>query len=885
MSLDAERWARLKDEFARLAALVPADRESRLATIARSEPDFSEQLRNLLAGDEQADDRLRHIDLITTPAAAGSGGALGSGAADPFALAGTIVSHFHVLDVLGAGGMGVVYRAEDMRLRRHVALKFLLPQYSLDTVAKERFLHEARAASALDHPNVCTIHEVGESDTGQLFLAMPVYAGETLKEHIARAGALPTAAALAIARQTLLGLAAAHGAGITHRDLKPANLMITPDGTVKILDFGLAKMKDLQLTQPALRPGTVAYMSPEQLAGAPLDHRTDLWSLGVVLYEMLTGVRPFGGGHDLSTLYSILHEPPAPPSTCSAGVPPWVDELVAALICRDLDERCATAADALATIEVGAGQPPHAAGRSVLSRWRGRMTTAPRAAGRSLLSRGRGRVATALSLAAAIALAAGAFAAVRSLGSADTPAPAPAPADPAPGSLAVLPFIDTTPGEEEEYFAAGITEEILNALAQLPELRVTARTSSFAFRGTNLRARDIARQLGVAAVLEGSVHRAGDQLRITTRLIDARSDSHIWSQTFDRGIDDIFAVQAEIARTVATALKVRLVPGPQAAAPPTRDIAAYERYLRGLFHWNRRSTQDVRQAILFFEQAIQLDSTYAQPYAGLALAHAVLQLQDASVSAADELAAVESAAARALALNPYLAEAHAARAYSYHWQWRWDDAEREFNQALSLNPAYATAHQWYGEHLTKMGRGREGEAEMRTALALDPLSLVIHNDLGIVLMLSGRFDEAIAQLERVHAMDPAFSIPLQVLHRVHLLTGDAAAAADAGRRWAELSGVADPADIELLARATRDTLLLAGATEVLERWSRGPAPRWSDIAMYYALMHEHDRSIMALQRAFESRTPMLAQLKVAAWLDPLRSDPRVIAVLRQMAFP
>jgi Tfp pilus assembly protein PilF len=389
----------------------------------------------------------------------------------------------------------------------------------------------------------------------------------------------------------------------------------------------------------------------------------------------------------------------------------------------------------------------------------------------------------------------------------------------------------------------------------------------------------------VAAVLEGSVHRAGDQLRITTRLIDARSDSHIWSQTFDRGIDDIFAVQAEIARTVATALKVRLVPGPQAAAPPTRDIAAYERYLRGLFHWNRRSTQDVRQAILFFEQAIQLDSTYAQPYAGLALAHAVLQLQDASVSAADALAAVESAAARALALNPYLAEAHAARAYSYHWQWRWDDAEREFNQALSLNPAYATAHQWYGEHLTKMGRGREGEAEMRTALALDPLSLVIHNDLGIVLMLSGRFDEAIAQLERVHAMDPAFSIPLQVLHRVHLLTGDAAAAADAGRRWAELSGVADPADIELLARATRDTLLLAGATEVLERWSRGPAPRWSDIAMYYALMHEHDRSIMALQRAFESRTPMLAQLKVAAWLDPLRSDPRVIAVLRQMAFP
>lgn len=858
--LNAQQWSQLKDVFAEATTRDPAERAQYLIDLARTDAELSRELELLLAADEQANARLEHLDLITSPASPADS-QTEAVPRDPFGLAGQTVSHFRVLDVLGAGGMGVAYRAEDVRLGRKVALKFLLPQYSLDVTAKERFLHEARAASALDHPNVCTVYEVGRSEHGQLFLAMPVYAGETLKERLERAGPLGVEDAVSIARQTLLGLGAAHDAGITHRDLKPANLMITPDGTVKILDFGLARMKDLHLTHPGLRLGTVAYMSPEQLDARPLDQRTDLWSLGVVLYEMLTGTRPFGGGHDLSTVYSILHEQPAPLSSLRPEVPAGIAAITAKLLSKDASARYPAAADVVAELDGSA--PPTPA--------RVRMLVA-----------GRPHVWPVLML--LLIVVAAAFAAFQVMKGSDGGATAVASA-PESGSIAVLPFLDVSPGQNQEYFADGITEEILNALAQLPELRVIARTSSFSFKGKDVSAREIGRQLNVRALLEGSAHRSDDRVHITTRLIDARTEAHIWSHTFASSLGDVYAVQTEIAAAVAEELRVRLVPGPVPGAPPTRSAEAHERYLLGLFRWNRRTVQDLLQAITFFEDAIRLDSTYAQPWAGLALAHAVLIPLPTYASPPGSLARVEAAAARALQLNPYLAEAHAALGYAYHWHWRWDDAERELNSALALNPRYATAHQWYGEHLTMMGRSAEGIAHMQHAIALDPVSTVAHNDLGILMMLDHRYDEAMAQFERVLRMDPAFSISLFLLHRVHMLAGHPGAAADAGRRWAELTGMIDPGDLITLAHATADGADHTAALAVLDRWEHRDSPRWTDIAMYYALLGEHDRAIAALDIAIQQRAPLLTGLGAAPWFDPLRDDPRMAALIRAMRYP
>lgn len=870
----SDDWAALEAAFATLVDLSPEARAERLAQVTSADPELGARLATLLAADADADRRLRRYDLLSTAPDASAPPPGDPPLADPLGISGRSVAHFRVLDVLGSGGMGVAYRAEDTRLGRTVALKFLLPQYALDAEARRRFVQEARAASALEHPNVCTVLEVGESEHG-LFFAMPAYAGETLRQRLARTTALAVADAVDIARQILLGLGAAHAAGITHRDLKPGNVVITPDGTVKILDFGLAKVRDLHQSTPGVRPGTVAYMSPEQLQGRDVDHRSDLWSTGVVIYEMLTGARPFGAGHDLSTLYSILHDEPAPPSSLAA-VPPRLDAVVAGLLRKRPDERFASAADALAALaDIDAAATPARATHPPLRRW---VTgSAPHGLPRRRVRRSmHARAATLLGTLLVLVVAALAVPALRR-SAADRAAAAGERA-----SVAVMPFADTSPARDQAHLGEGVAEEILNALTQVNGLRVPARSSSFAFKGTDAPLSEIARQLDVRTVLEGSVHRDGNRIRITVRLVDARGNRHLWSQTFDRRISDIFAVQAEIAGTVAEALRVRLAP-PATAQPPTRNLVAYELYLRGLFHWNRRTSQDLGQAIDFFTQATQHDSTYAQAYAGLALAYAVLQPMHPSTP--DTLERGHAAATRALALDPTLAEAHAARGYAFHWQWRWSDAERELQRAIALNPAYATAYEWYGEHLVKMGRTDEGEELVRRAIVLDPLSLVAQSDLGIVLMLSRRYDEAIAQLERVHRADPGFPIALYVLHRTHLLAGDTAAAAEAGRRWAELVGMSEPADMVILTHAVHDAGQRTAALAVLERWQASPAPVWLDIAMYYAMMDERDRAIDAIERAMELRLPMMAQLNVTPWLDPLRDDPRMADILRRMAFP
>ena len=496
--------------------VIPLRAAGASAAVGARDPELAARLRELLDADGRAESVLQQFDLAPGSSTQHSLGVdtpvVDSLSSDPFGYAGQIVSPYRVHEVIGSGGMGVVYRAEDTRLGRSVALKFLLPQYSLDPAAKERFLQEARAASTLDHPNVCTVYGVGETDRGDLFLAMACYEGETLKARLARS--TPSAPeAIAIVRQILLGVGAAHAAGIVHCDLKPGNVMLAPDGTAKILDFGLAKVSDLTLTGPGLRPGTVAYMSPEQVEGTAVDHRSDLWSLGVVLYEMLAGQRPFGGGHDLSTVYAILHDEPAPPSRVRAESSSAYDDIVSRLLCKDRDRRYATAGDVIHDLDaVSAGAPIAAAPPTPALRW----------SRRSVLALGTAGVIAILAVLAILP-------ALRGDERQDMSPPANVGTDDAridERSVAVLPFVDMSPAGDQAYFSDGITEEILNALARVPELRVPARTSSFAFKGRNVPVRDIAQQLGVAVLLEGSVRKDGDRVRITAQLIDARSDRH-----------------------------------------------------------------------------------------------------------------------------------------------------------------------------------------------------------------------------------------------------------------------------------------------------------------------------------------------------------------------
>jgi TolB-like protein/Tfp pilus assembly protein PilF len=455
---------------------------------------------------------------------------------------------------------------------------------------------------------------------------------------------------------------------------------------------------------------------------------------------------------------------------------------------------------------------------------------------------------------------------------------------PDPRSIAVLPFENASGDAEQDYFADGIAEEILDALAQVSGLRVAARTSSFSFRGGGLPIRNIARELRVATVLEGSVRRAGDQLRITARLVSA-AERQLWSQTFDRSVDDVFAVQREIAGTVARALEARLAPDadPDRAVMPS--TAAHDLFLQGLFHWNRRTAQTLRRAIDLFEEAIRLDPDYARAHAGLALAWAVIHLNAPEIRASEALARAEAEARLALELDPELADAYTALGYAYHWQSRWDDAVRAFDRAVALNPNSSRARQWYAETLALTGRAAEAEAQIRQAVALDPLSLVAHGNLGLILFMNGRVQEAIAQVEATTRMDPGFAFPFLLLHRIYLHTGRYEEAREAGRRWAEVSAFVAASDVVTIVDAMIDPARRPAADSVLARWKRAASPAWFDIAMYYVHLGDPEQAMDTLEQAVAEPVGLILTLHRSPFWDPLRGSPRFQRILQQLGPP
>jgi eukaryotic-like serine/threonine-protein kinase len=643
--MEGERWEVLKTTFDELLELDGVERSARLATLAGTDPELLEQVSRLLAADASAERRLRRLEIPFSPDADSTGVAApptarerAAGAADevrdPFGLSGRTITHFQVQRVLGGGGMGVLYCAEDLRLGRSVALKFLLPQFSLDVLAKERFLQEARAASALDHPHICTIHEAGETEQGQLFLAMSYYAGETLRERLTREGALPLQEAIELTRQIASGLGAAHAAGIVHRDLKPGNLMLTAGGVLKILDFGLAKVRDLSLTGSGMRPGTVAYMSPEQLQSETVEVRSDLWSLGVVLYEMLTGRQPFGAGHELSTVYRILHEEPAPPSTLRAEIPAELEEVVLRLLRREPGERPSSAAEVLEALEavrsaLSFAQEGSGPSRSASS---GRSWHLPALAGLA----GRRQVQV-LSLGGMLVLGLLGTVAVTGRVQQWFGAFGGGVAETLVGRgllvererILLADFTSPT-GDSLEAALAGVAFRV--DLAQSPMLTLVETRQVREALGRMERpevttldlelAREVALREGIKAVLAGEIARGGSGYLLSARLLAAESGETLASERETAAdstalIEAIDRLSSRMRERIGESLR-SIQSKPPLARATTGSLEALRKYSQALHALDVQGEE--ARGVALLEEAIALDSAFAMAHVRLAVA-------------------------------------------------------------------------------------------------------------------------------------------------------------------------------------------------------------------------------------------------------------------------
>jgi serine/threonine protein kinase/tetratricopeptide (TPR) repeat protein len=775
---------------------------------------------------------------------------------------------YEVVSPLGAGGMGEVYRARDTRLDRDVAIKVLPERMAQDPVALSRFEREAKSLAALSHPSVLMILDFGVQD-GIAYAVTELLEGESLRERLLRAQ-MSWREAAELGLTLANGLAAAHSRGIVHRDLKPENVFLTSDGHAKILDFGLARRDALssppeetlqktetQMTEPGSVMGTVGYMSPEQVSGLPADARSDVFSLGCVLYEMVTGTRPFAGRTGGETLAAILRDEPADPARCGREVPPELAGAIRHCLEKKADDRFHSARDlafALKTI------PSDSA------------VTRPAPAPRSR------RFAIAL-VAAAIATAAVVTVAVRR----SLPA-----GGSAVRSIAVLPLQNLSHDAEQEYFVDGMTEELIANLARIKGLRVISRTSAMQYKGTKKLLPEIARELKVDSVVEGSVMRSGQRVRITVQLIQAATDEHLWAESYEKDLTDVLAAQAEAARSIAREIKVRLTPEERERLASVRpvDPEAYDAYLKGRYYNFKFTPEGYERALDFYRKAIEKDPTDARAYAGMADTYSSMA-GEGLLPPKEGIAKCESAARKAQELDDTLGEVHFALSVVAGAKWNREGARREIDKAIALSPQDAQMRLVQAQGLRATGQWEEAIEAGKRARELDPLSIETNRTLGSIFYWAGRYDEAIRQYKKTIELDPNDA-------RVHDFLADAYAREKMDReaiaeeqKYLVLSGDEDSAEAlgrdfassgykEAMHALYRKTL--AFTEEAAQRVYVSPL----QFAVLYAQLGEKERAFAFLEKAFEERQPWLNVLKNDPQFEPLRSDPRFADMVRRI---
>ena len=855
--MNQERWQRLKEVFSVAIECTPQEREQYITHVCGGDAETETDLRALLREHEAVGGFLDRFPTLPPDAV------FLADASPTFHAGEFVAQRFRIVTFLGRGGMGEVYEAYDTQLRESVALKTIRPEFASDARVVEHFKREVSRARKIASPHVCRVYDLFsyrlDSERVALFLTMELLPGESLSERLKKGGRLDAEEALPLIRQMGEGLAAAHAVGIVHQDLKSSNVMLVPseNGSPRavITDFGLAHQLSAPLdpgqtvTAPRLRAGTPAYMAPEQVEGGPITSATDLYSLGIVAYEMITGRLPFQADTVMATAVKRLKEKPTPPRVFVPDLDPRWEAAILRCLERDPRDRFSSAVDLVQCM--GGAALPKLRRRA----WRFRQW----AAAAALL----------------IILIAGYFWIGRR-GQPDWHAP--------PNSVAVLPFVNLGEGPASEYFSDGVTEELIHTLTNIGGLEVKARESSFRFKGTGTPLLEVARQLGVRGILSGSLRRASGQIRIIVRLVNAPDGIQLWSEEFERPESELFTVQKEIATAAAKALQVRLAQAPNFGALPPANSKAHEFYLEGRFHLAKRSDEALPKALETFERALAADPGYAAAHVGLADTLAVMAERDLLPSA-EGLARAKSAALRALTLDPRLADAYVSLGHvTSLYDRNFHQAEQYFLKALELNPNLTSAQQWYSYMLLKLRRFEEAIRLARQALRTDPFSLPANSNLAVLLLYMRDNHRLVEHCRKMLELDPGQALPHLLL--AHLL----ARQARAEEAYRELDAIRSlPKDHRLTLRTRAEVSAMLGLRDeaqqalhaLLERKRSGRVPS-SHIAIVYASLGQTDLAFDWLERAYAEYDAFLSLVHVYPAFDSLRSDPRYLALLTRL---